>query len=68
MNPRHILLDGKPYVWRDLVCMRREQLQAVTKARQLPLFELKEDTRPAAHRTAAGRYLEPSLFALLENK
>lgn len=68
MNPRYILLDGKAYVWRDLVKMRREQLQAVTKARQLTLFELKEDVRPEAHRTAAGRYVEPSLFALLDNE
>ena len=30
---------------------------------QPPLFELKEDCRPAAERTAAGRYLEPTLFA-----
>jgi hypothetical protein len=62
MNPRHIVLDGKAYVWRDLVRMRREQLQAVTKARQLTLFEAMEHVRPEAHRTAAGRYTEPSLF------
>jgi hypothetical protein len=68
MNPRTIVLDGKAYVWRDLVRMRREQLQAVARARQLTLFELKEDSRPEAHRTVAGRYLELSLFALLENE
>jgi len=33
---------------------------------QPPLFELREDCRPAAARTAAGRYLEPSLFTVLE--
>jgi hypothetical protein len=27
------------------------------------LFELKDDCRPTAERTAAGRYLEPTLFA-----
>jgi hypothetical protein len=27
------------------------------------LFELKEDCRPAAERTAAGRFVEPTLFA-----
>jgi hypothetical protein len=26
------------------------------------LFDLKEDRRPVADRTAAGRYAEPSLF------
>jgi hypothetical protein len=68
MNPRYIVIDDKAYLWRDLVRMRRQQLQAVIKARQLTLFELKEDTRPETNRTAAGRYLEPSLFALLENQ
>lgn len=62
MNPRYIVLDGRTYVWRDLVRMRREQLQAISKARQLTLFELKDDVRPATHRTPTGRYLEPSLF------
>ena len=32
-------------------------------ARQLALFELKEDCRPAAERTAAGRYREPTFWA-----
>jgi hypothetical protein len=68
MNPRFIVLDGKAYLWRELVRMRREQLQAIARARQLTLFEPKEDVRPEAHRTAAGRYLEPSLFTLLENE
>jgi hypothetical protein len=27
------------------------------------LFDLKNDCRPAAERTAAGRYQEPTLFA-----
>jgi hypothetical protein len=29
---------------------------------QLTLFELKDDCRPEAERTAAGRYLDPTLF------
>ncbi len=66
MNPRHIMIDGKPYVWRELVKMRREQLQAQAKRKQLALFEMKEDYRPEAHRTASGRYRQPSLLALLE--
>lgn len=68
MNPRTIVLDGKAYLWRDLIRMRREQLQAIAKARQLTLFELKDDSRPETHRTAARRYREPSLFALLEHE
>jgi hypothetical protein len=45
--------------------MRRQQLEAwnAGQCRQLTLFELKEDHRPAAERTAAGRYQEPSLFS-----
>lgn len=62
MNPRVIVIDGKAYVWRDLVKMRREQLQAHAKCKQLALFELKDDYRPEAHRTASGRYRQPSLF------
>jgi hypothetical protein len=33
--------------------------------RQLALFELKADFRPAAERTAAGRYLEPDLLGVM---
>jgi hypothetical protein len=33
---------------------------------QPPLFELHEDYRPVAERTAAARYFEPSLFSLLD--
>jgi hypothetical protein len=66
MNPRHILIDGRAYAWRELVKMRREQLQAQAKRKQLALFEMKEDYRPETHRTASGRYRQPSLLALLE--
>jgi hypothetical protein len=60
---RFIEIDGKRYLWRDIVQLRREQRKAYAKAQQPALFELKEDHRPAAERTAAGRYLEPSLFS-----
>jgi hypothetical protein len=44
--------------------LRRQQLEAwkENEARQPPLFELQTDYRPRAERTAAGRYLEPSLL------
>jgi hypothetical protein len=45
--------------------LRQEQRRAAAKAAQPALFELREDVRPATQRTAAGRYLEPSLFSLL---
>jgi hypothetical protein len=33
-----------------------------SKVEQPTLFPLKEDARPVAARTAAGRYYEPGLF------
>jgi hypothetical protein len=62
-HPKFIEIDGKRVLWRDLLTRRREQLAAVAKSEQPPLFELKEDRRPIADRTAGGRYLEPSLFS-----
>jgi hypothetical protein len=61
--PPFIDLDGKRYLWRDLVKLRQEQREAARRAEQPPLFELREDCRPPTERTAAGRYQEPSLFA-----
>ena len=61
--PRFIDIDGKRYLWRDLVQMRRELLKALVRAEQPLLFPLKDDCRPPAERTAAGRYIEPSLFS-----
>jgi hypothetical protein len=37
------------------------------KAKQLTRFELKQDARPATEQSAAERYLEPSLFSLLDH-
>jgi hypothetical protein len=66
--PKFIGIDGKRFVWRDLLQRRREQLAAVAKIEQPVLFELKEDCRPVSERTAAGRYREPSLFSLAERE
>jgi hypothetical protein len=62
--PRFIVIDGRRYLWRELVELRRTQ--AMPKAEQPTLFELREDHRPPGERSAADRYLEPSLFAGLE--
>jgi hypothetical protein len=67
-NPKFITIDGKRILWRDLVAKRREQLATKAKSEQPPLFELKDDRRPIADRTAAGRYCEPSLFTLLDEE
>jgi hypothetical protein len=61
--PKFIDIDGKRFVWRELLQRRREQL-AAARVEQPVLFELKEDCRPIPERTAAGRYSEPSLFSL----
>jgi hypothetical protein len=62
-QPKFIEIDGKRYIWRDLLQLRRERLKAFARAEQPPLFELRVDRRPEQQRTAAGRYREPSLFA-----
>jgi hypothetical protein len=67
-HPAFIDIDGRRFVWRDLVQRRREQLRAAAKAAQPALFELKDDSRPTSERTAARRYLEPSLFTLLDKE
>jgi hypothetical protein len=63
-KPDIILIGGHAYCWQEICELRRKQLEAwkTAQARQLPLFELKDDSRPAAERTAAGRYREPTLF------
>lgn len=65
--PDTIVIDGRAYSWRALCEQRRAQLEAWHAAhpRQPALFPMKDDARPAAERTAAGRYREPTLLALL---
>jgi len=69
MSADTFILDGRAYSWRKLCQLRREQLEAIRKARgeQAALFELKNDSRPAVERTAAGRYSEPTLLELLQD-
>jgi hypothetical protein len=64
--PTFIEIDGKRVLWREIVQRRQEQLKVAAKAVQPALFELKDDTRPACERTAARRFLELSLFTLLD--
>jgi hypothetical protein len=64
---RFLILDGKPYLWSELVRLRREQLEAARRAsasHQLALFEIKHDCRPSAERKASARYLQPTLFQM----
>ena len=66
--PKFIEIDGRRFLWRELLQRRREQLAAAAKCEQPVLFEMKEDSRPASARTAAGRYAEPTLFAFVERE
>ncbi len=63
--PRFVEIDGRRFLWCDLVAMR--QAQATPKATLPTLFEMRDDRRPVGERGAAERYLEPSLFTLLDN-
>ena len=62
--PRMIEIDGRRYLWRELVALRRTQ--ATPRTEQPTLFALREDHRPPGERTAAERYQAPSLFTCLE--
>jgi hypothetical protein len=55
-------IDGKRHAWKDILRLRREQLEAQRREQQPTLFELRDDSRPASQQTAAGRYKEPTLF------
>jgi hypothetical protein len=59
-----LIVDGRAYSWKQLCELRRAQRDAQhnAAAAQPALFELHDDRRPAAERTAAGRYREPSLL------
>ena len=58
---RFITINGTRILWRDVLKLRREQMKAERQP-QPTLFELKEDSRPQSQCSAAGRYLEPTLF------
>ena len=59
---KYIEIDGKRYAWKDIVRLRREQIEAERRAQQPTLFELRDDCRPASQQTVRGRYEEPTLF------
>jgi hypothetical protein len=64
-KPDTLMVEGHAFSWQRLCELRRQQLEAWKGAQseQPTLFELKDDCRPVAERTAAGRYREPTLFA-----
>jgi hypothetical protein len=67
-KPDILIIDGHAFSWQRLCELRRQQLEVwrAAQATQPALFELRDDCRPAAERTARGRYEEPTLLALLQ--
>jgi hypothetical protein len=65
-RPRFIEIDGKRYLWRDLVRLYRDQAKKPA-AVQPTLFALQDDHRPPAARKAADRYRQPGLFGRLDD-
>jgi hypothetical protein len=61
MGSRTVEIDGKRYLWRDILKLRQEQ-RMQSREKQLTLFELKDDRRPATQTSASGRYEQPTLF------
>lgn len=62
MIPSVIEIDGKPHLWRDILEVRRRQLEQRRRAVQPTLFPVQHDVRPTLSRHAADRYREPGLF------
>jgi len=69
-RPDTIIIGGRAYSWRIILELRRAQIEAwkAAQPQQPALFTLKDDCRPAAERSAAGRYQEPTLLSLLQER
>jgi hypothetical protein len=61
---RYVVIDNKRYEWKEIMRLRREQIEAERRAQQPTLFELRNDSRPVSQQTASGRYEEPMLFTV----
>jgi hypothetical protein len=59
---RYVLIDNKRYEWKEILRLRREQIEAERRAQQPTLFKLRDDRRPPSQQTARGRYEQPTLF------
>jgi hypothetical protein len=51
---RFIEIEGKRYAWRDIMRLRRQQLEAERRQNQPTLFELRDDRRPPSQQSADG--------------
>jgi hypothetical protein len=63
-KPETLVVDGHGFNWQRLCELRRQQLEAwrAEQARQLALFEMRDDHRPIAERTPAQRYEAPTML------
>jgi len=60
---RTVTLEGKTYRMRDVNRIYQEQRAEAGKRQNQPtLFDVHEDMRSKAHKTAAGRFQHPTLF------
>lgn len=59
---KYIVIEGRAFLWRSILELRRQQRKAARQPPQPTLFELHEDCRPQTQLTAAGRFSEPLLF------
>ena len=66
-RPDILIVDGHGFNWQRLGELRKQQLDAwrESQARQLALFELKEDSRPAAERSGSRRYEALTMLDLM---
>jgi hypothetical protein len=67
-KPDILIVDGQAFSWQRLCELRKQQLEEwrLSQLQQPTLFASRDDHRPVGERTAAERYLEPSLFTALE--
>ena len=63
--PRFMDIDGKRYLWRELVERGKAQVKKAAIPEQPTLFAEHEDRRPPGERSAAGDIRSPSLFSRL---
>ena len=68
-KPDVLIVDGRGFSWQQLCELRRQQLEArrAAQGQQPTLFELRDDVRPIAERTASGRYEEPTMLTLMRD-
>jgi len=62
--PKFIEIDGKRFVWRDILQRRREQRMAAARIDQPALFELKEDCRSVSEVPPPGATASPACSRL----